>query len=143
MRIIRLSKNNNDSNYVVAAGGIGLLSRRILPPHESSGIYRAVRVRLVLYKCPHSIALHFDTPPSGACDLRLSLDHRVRAIRCALSKHALKGISRRRDLYESKRRDPRQYLRGEPRVQFHLNRRFLRRKILSGATGEGRSLIGK
>jgi len=36
----------------------------------------------------------------------------------------------------SQRRDPRQYLRGEPRVQFHLNRRFLARKLLSGTTGE-------
>ena len=51
-------------------------------------------------------------------------------------KHALKRYSRRRELHESKRRDPRQYLRGEPRVQFHLNRRFLRRKLLSEAAGE-------
>ena len=49
---------------------------------------------------------------------------------CALSKHALKGISRRRDLYESKRRDPRQYLRGEPRVQFHLNTTFPGQEII-------------
>jgi hypothetical protein len=45
-------------------------------------------------------------------------------------------------IYMSQRRDPRQYLRGEPRVQFHLNRRFLRRKLLSGTAGESRSLTG-
>ena len=45
-------------------------------------------------------------------------------------------------IFMSQRRDPRQYLQGEPRVQFHLNRRFLARKLLSGTTGEGRSLTG-
>jgi len=37
----------------------------------------------------------------------------------------------------SQRRDPRQYLRGEPRVQFHLNRRLLASKKMSGPAGEG------
>ena len=45
-------------------------------------------------------------------------------------------LSRRRDLHESVAVIPSGYYMGNPRVQFHLNRRFLRRKLLSGGAGE-------
>src|SRR5580658_7241777 len=72
---------------------------------------------------------HFDAPPSG---------HRVPTsfAWADVFPNMFESVSRRRDLNES-RCDPRQYQRGEPRVQFHLNRRLLASKKLSEATGEG------
>jgi hypothetical protein len=89
-----------------------------------------------LIQMPATHGPHFDIPPSGAGDLRLSLDHCFtlfwqRAFNTSSESVLLVDV-----IYMSQRRDPRQYLHGEPRVQFHLNRRFLRRKILSGTTGE-------
>ncbi len=63
------------SSNVVAAGGFGFLIRRIPAAHESSGIYMASSSAVSLIHKPARTGPHFDTPPSGAGDLRLSLDH--------------------------------------------------------------------
>ena len=52
----------------------------------------------------------------------------------------LKKSSRRRDLHESGAVIPHQTEGGTRESSFTSNRRFLRRKILSGTTGESRSL---
>ena len=87
--------------------------------------------------------MHFDVPPSGinlyVFRLRPTYRLTARELRERLWRlqTGLKKFSRRRDLHESGAVIPHRTAGGTRESSFTINRRFLARKILSGATGEG------
>ena len=96
-------------------------------------------MRLVRYECPHSIAPLFRCSALWSRALRLSLVRDLNAEQQRFQSMPW-NMSLVDVIFMSQAPSS---VHGNPRVQFHLNRRFPAGKILSGLAGESRSLIGK
>ena len=115
--------------------GVAFLMRRILPHVNRAGSTGQPTTRsTMLLRTPRDLAL-FRSSPSGAANY----NHRLFDGFCqynSSSQTCLKKFSRRREVSHKVAVIPSGYYIGNPKVQFHLNRRFLARKLLSGTAGE-------
>ena len=119
----------------VAAGG-RILNAPYPAARESSGIYRSADHAV------HNVAQY--TARLGAISIFRPLVPRTTSIACSTasantatdSQTCLRKFSRRREVSHKVAVIPSGYYIGNPRVQFHLNRRFPAGKILSGTTSE-------
>ena len=115
--------------------GVAFLMRRILPHVNRAGSTGQPTTRsTMLLRTPRDLAL-FRPSPSGAANYELRLFDGFCQYNSS-SQTCLKKFSRRREVSHKVAVIPSGYYIGSPRVQFHLNRRFLRRKRLSGTTSE-------
>ena len=116
--------------------GVAFLMRRILPHVNRAGSTGQPTTRCtMLLSTPRDLAL-FRSSPSGAANYEHRLFDGFCQKNISSSQTCLKKFSRRREVSHKVAVIPSGYYIGNPRVQFHLNRRFPAGKILSGGAGE-------
>ena len=115
--------------------GVAFLMRRILPHVNRAGSTGQPTTRsTMLLSTPRDLA-PFRSSALWCRELRASPVRRLLP-NISSSQTCPKMFSRRREVSHKVAVIPSGYYIGSPRVQFHLNRRFLRRKMLSGTTSE-------
>ena len=115
--------------------GVGFLGRRIPAARESSGIYRAISIAVSVVQMPARHNPGISISALWSCVPSCPLAHCF----APLTHGAFSNMFEKSPLVDVTFHAVIPY--GSPRVQFHLNRRFLRRKLVSGLAGESRSPI--